>query len=94
MSNYYRTPIRYRGICFVDGPKSRRELPFRSVMQFFLIGFFFKIFLFLNIGAVSYGTKIEALSDGNMAERAAARIMVLDPVSSWLIKEFRLGVLQ
>ena len=54
----------------------------------------YKIFLVLTIGAASYENKMEALSAGSVVERAAAHIMVLDPVSNWITSEIRLRVLQ
>ena len=78
------------GILIVDEPKRRPGLPFRQIMLFFVAVAAFKIFLFLSMGAATYGSKTETLANGNTVERAAARLMVLDPVSSWLADEIQL----
>ena len=77
------------GILYVDRPQRRGGLPVRQLMLFFLAIFAFKVFLFLSMGAAVYGSKIESLSIGGAVERAAARFMVLDPVSSWVANEIR-----
>ncbi len=69
--------------------RHRRVLPIRQILQFALAVLAFKIFLFIQIGAVAYNGKMAELSEGNMLERAAAAIMVLDPVSKGVVTAIR-----
>ena len=69
----------------------RRELPIRQIFLFLVAVLSFKIFLFLDMGGAAYGAKIEELSQGAAWERLAARAMVLDPASKWLIDGVRYG---
>lgn len=69
----------------------RRQLPLRQIALFLVAVLSFKIFLFLDMGGSAYGAKIEDLSQGAAWERLAARAMVLDPVSKWLIDGMRFG---
>lgn len=69
----------------------RRQFPMRQVLLFMLAVFSFKIFLFLDLGGATYGAKMVVLSEGTMLERVAARAMVMDPVSEWIIDGVRFG---
>lgn len=69
----------------------RRRLPVREIMLFVLAVASFKIFLFFDLGAANYGSKMAALSEGNLLERVAGRAMVLDPVSEWVVDGVRYG---
>ena len=67
----------------------RRGLPWRHIYLFVLAVVFFKIFLYYEMGPGAYGAKIELLSQGNLMERVAGVVMVLDPVSQWVVDEVR-----
>ena len=71
--------------------RKRREFPLRQVLLFALAVVSFKIFLFLDMGAAAYGQKILDLGEGALLERLAARAMVLDPVSQWVVDGLRYG---
>lgn len=73
--------------------KGRRvwQLPLRQLLYFMIAVFSFKIFLFFEMGAVAYAQKIEDLSKGIIVERIAAKAMVLDPMSKWVIDGIRFG---
>ena len=72
--------------------KHSRLYPLPQIAQFALAYIAFKVFLFLQMGAGSYGAKITLLSDGNMMERIAAKVMSLDPLSIWIIDGVRFGL--
>ena len=71
--------------------QGRRRIPVRHIMLFLLAIVSFKVFLFFDLGGAAYGAKIEALSKGTTLEQIAARAMVLDPVSEWLVNGIRFG---
>lgn len=73
--------------------RHRRQLPWRQIWQFALAVLSFKIFLFFQMGAAAYGAKIAHLSEGGLIERIAAKAMILDPASMWLIDLIRFGPL-
>ncbi len=72
-------------------PGTATPFPMRQVLLFMLAVFSFKIFLFLDLGGATYGAKMVVLSEGTMLERVAARAMVMDPVSEWIIDGVRFG---
>lgn len=69
----------------------RREWPIRQLFLFLVAVLSFKIFLFFDMGAAAYGAKINELSQGAVWEQVAARAMVLDPASKWLVDGLRFG---
>jgi len=71
--------------------QARRRVPVRQILLFALAVISFKVFLFLDLGAATYGAKVVALSEGNGVERIAGRAMALDPISKWVVDGVRYG---
>ena len=71
--------------------QGRRRIPVRHILLFLLAVVSFKIFLVLQLGAASYGAKMQELTAGNTVERIAAHVMVLDPASKWIVGGIRFG---
>ncbi|MDJ0626820.1 MAG: hypothetical protein QNJ44_01060 [Rhodobacter sp.] len=70
----------------------RREFPLKQLAQLVLAVMLFKIFLFFQLGAGGYGARMAQLAEGNILEQLAAKAMILDPVSVWLIEGLRFGL--
>lgn len=73
--------------------KHGRTVPVKQLFQLGLAFLSFKVFLFFQLGAAGYGSKMAQLSDGALLERVAAKAMALDPVSAWVIDLIRFGLL-
>ena len=71
--------------------KVRRGLPLRQFVYFAVAVISFKVFLFFEMGAASYGAKVEELIAAGGAERLAGYAMQLDPVTSFIIDRIRYG---
>ena len=72
--------------------KHRRGLPLGHIALFALAVVAFKIFLVVQLGSATYGARMTALAEGGMLERVAAKVMILDPVSQWIVDEIRYAV--
>lgn len=77
--------FRHDGMELARRRPHRRTLPIRQLLQFALAVMAFKVFLFLQIGAVAYTAKMTELAQGNQVERIAAKVMILDPLSQWVV---------
>ncbi|MDF0599821.1 hypothetical protein P1J78_03655 [Psychromarinibacter sp. C21-152] len=70
----------------------RRKLPVAKFVQFALAVFAFRLFLFLQMGALAYTAKMEALADGALLERLAGKAMALDPVTLYIADMIRFAL--
>jgi len=64
-----------------------RGLPVTQIALFVIFALVFKLFLVLHMGQIAYVSKMNALATGNTFERIASELMVLDPVSNWIVAE-------
>ncbi|MDJ0822614.1 MAG: hypothetical protein QNJ09_12510 [Paracoccaceae bacterium] len=72
--------------------KHSRFYPLPQILQFALAYISFKVFLYFQMGAGSYGGKMTQLAEGSLLERVAAKVMTLDPLSLWVIDFVRYGL--
>jgi hypothetical protein len=70
---------------------SQRGLPWRQFLYFAVAVLSFKVFLFFQMGAASYGAKAEELIAAGGAERFAGYVMQMDPVTEWVVDRLRFG---
>ncbi len=69
----------------------RRHLPSLSLpmLMTLTVGFLsFKSFLFVSLGDVGYQTRVDALSDGTIFEKAGAFMMQVEPATMWISSHF------
>lgn len=80
------------GIELARRKSHRRGFPLAKFLQFALAIFAIKIFLFMQIGAVAYNTKMHELAEGNLLERVASKAMLIDPISYQIIDLIRFAL--
>ena len=69
-----------------------RQLPRVSKTGIFMVMltlFCFKAFLFQNLGPQTYEDRVAKLAGGTVIEKAGAFVMQPDPVTLWLVDQYR-----
>jgi len=64
-------------------------LPLREILLFLVAVSTFKVVLFFDMGAASYGAKAAELMAGTTIEQWAGWAMKLDPVSQFFVDQIR-----
>jgi len=70
-----------QGVEFHRARKSRPWLPVRQILVFIYLVFLIRVVVVAEIGPTTYDARVADMSERTFLERAAARVMFLDPVS-------------
>lgn len=68
---------------------AHRALPWKQVVCFVLAVVSFKVFLFVQMGAEAYTSKVDELTQSSGLERIAGYAMQMDPATLWAIETVR-----
>ena len=77
------------GIEIARSKKRRRWLPLWHILVFIYLILLIRLVAVADIGPVGYHARMAEMENGNILERAAAKVMQLDPVSRALASEIR-----
>lgn len=70
-----------------SGRRQRRSFPLKGLILA-LVGFMvFKGLLYSQVGATTFGTRLDNLSSGSAIEKAGAWVMQADPVTIWIAEQ-------
>lgn len=69
-------------------PRRRRRItfPLRSIAFVLCFGLLFKALFLAHLGEARYSERVDALRDGNIAERAGAYLMLPDPATRAIVQ--------
>ncbi len=67
----------------------RRWLPLWHVAVFLYLALLIRLVAMADIGPAAYASRIDQMNDGSFVERAAARVMQMDPWSQKIAVEIR-----
>lgn len=70
----------------------RRWLPVWHVIVFVYLMLLIRLVVLADLGPVGYAARMNAMSNGNILERSAAKVMQLDPYSQALAVKLRRGI--
>lgn len=71
---------------------NRRWMPVWHIIFFIYMGLLIRLVVMADLGPAGYDQRMAALKNGNFIERAAAKVMDMDPVSRALAIKLRKGM--
>lgn len=71
---------------------NRRWMPVWHIIFFIYMGLLIRLVVMADLGPAGYDQRMSALKNGNFIERAAAKVMDMDPVSRALAIKLRKGM--
>ena len=89
LSNGYIVTVNQDGLIIAKPKKRGPRFPWVGLLA--ILGFlvFFKAVLILTLGEVTYNDRVDKLRDGNFVEQAGAFAMQPDPLTKFLIWQYR-----
>ena len=95
-SEYYRSAavvsFNHDGMEIARVRQNRRWLPLWHIAVFLYLALLIRLITMTDIGPVAYQERMEEMKNGTLMERAAARVMYMDPWSRSLAIGVRRGL--
>lgn len=87
LSHGYVTSVNHDGLIIARPRRHGPRFPWKGLMVTVALFLLFKGFLFANLGAATFGERVEKLNSGTIVEKAGAFAMQADPATLWIAEQ-------
>ncbi|MBD3663874.1 hypothetical protein ACFQD0_09040 [Sulfitobacter aestuariivivens] len=84
MKNGYVTKVGRDGLMSVKPKRMRLRFPVKGILMLLFSFFFFKAFILVAVGPITYNERLAKLENGTPIEQAGAKALQIDPVTEKL----------
>lgn len=90
MANGVVHSVNHDGLIIARPRRQRIQMPIKGLFLMVSSFFIFKAFLLGYLGSITYLERVNLLASGTVVEQVGAALMKPDPISVWLLENFRL----
>ena len=90
MANGVIHSVNHDGLIIARPRRARMQMPIKGLFLMVSAFFILKASLLGYLGTITYLDRVELLAQGTIVEKVGAALMKPDPISIWLLDNFRL----